>query len=638
MGRAWLTSVLALGSLLGSGCSLLDPYPPVVAETGALCGNRIDDDFDGLFDCDDVVGCAASPACAEVGEGACTDGRDNDRDGHTDCDDPGCGGLCPEVEASACFDGIDQDHDGLTDREDPGCWPFRPPTVHRCASTRGTSASWAFSPTRTWPGDGSAWFANDDLYVWDETPTPGLFAWAEPEAYLGARDVLGIASMHTRVSAVVRTYGIDDDEYPTSSLTLMLVPEPLAPAGGRPLPAAEAARIALVLDFDRGVARLVSPSGSSEAAFSTTGQYELAIEIDAGVLSAHVRQGMRELVSLPSLPWIVDATQWRPMVGVFGEASVLAAGLETAGTDPCEHRVPELPAAQSFGDTSGVRDLGLTVAADVEPEGYCVLVLGCEERGLDSVATLSAWASADGVVWQRRPPPAEPRSGTTLLGAGIAWDADALRHRVAVARAGSDGLASVEIVSGEYCGLWGAAEESGLTGLALDGVDACRTEGGHGASISLVLGAGGHSQLWLHGGLGAGRRPATVVADASDGVHFTSAAPFEDGLGGPITVQRIGTADLVRIRPAIAPVVPALVVEVRDSASGAWRALPATYLEGTRAPGTFDADAPLAGALVASGSGDLTFVYSAFGEFVDRRRSGLGYAATGTARVELAPE
>lgn len=50
----------------------------------------------------------------------CTNGIDDDGDGLIDCDDPDCGGVgtCPEIQ---CSDGIDNDGDGLVDCLDSDC-------------------------------------------------------------------------------------------------------------------------------------------------------------------------------------------------------------------------------------------------------------------------------------------------------------------------------------------------------------------------------------------------------------------------------------------------------------------------------------------------------------------------------------
>jgi len=107
-----------------------------------ICGNGVDDDGDGLIDCDDpncfgqdcpevcddgmdndgdgFVDCADTdcPPCQEI----CDDGLDNDRDGLVDCDDPNCAGnpVCSGV-AEICNNGLDDDGDGLIDCDDPDC-------------------------------------------------------------------------------------------------------------------------------------------------------------------------------------------------------------------------------------------------------------------------------------------------------------------------------------------------------------------------------------------------------------------------------------------------------------------------------------------------------------------------------------
>ncbi len=88
--------------------------------TKELCDNGIDDDGDGLIDCDDPD-CADDPAC-EVPVEICDDGIDNDGDDLVDCDDPDCvGDPACEVPAEICDDGIDNDGDDLVDCEDPDC-------------------------------------------------------------------------------------------------------------------------------------------------------------------------------------------------------------------------------------------------------------------------------------------------------------------------------------------------------------------------------------------------------------------------------------------------------------------------------------------------------------------------------------
>ena len=105
------------------------------------CTDGIDNDEDGLTDCDDPD-CDNAPACQEPPPPPppaedCTDGIDNDEDGLTDCDDPDCRDVpaCAEpnlekepILTEICSDGIDNDGDGKIDckdkkdcRKDPAC-------------------------------------------------------------------------------------------------------------------------------------------------------------------------------------------------------------------------------------------------------------------------------------------------------------------------------------------------------------------------------------------------------------------------------------------------------------------------------------------------------------------------------------
>ncbi len=76
------------------------------------CGNGLDDDFDGATDCADLD---CGPGCVE----RCADGSDNDDDGLVDCEDGDCAthGSCVEV----CDDQYDNDGDALIDCWDDDC-------------------------------------------------------------------------------------------------------------------------------------------------------------------------------------------------------------------------------------------------------------------------------------------------------------------------------------------------------------------------------------------------------------------------------------------------------------------------------------------------------------------------------------
>lgn len=118
-------------ALAGSACSQerttspqkQQPSGVTVENTQAACSDRIDNDADGLADCDDPD-CSAFCA-SDDRETSCTDGIDNDDDGLLDCADtedcgenPSCG---PENTDELCSDGVDNDVDGMVDCADPDC-------------------------------------------------------------------------------------------------------------------------------------------------------------------------------------------------------------------------------------------------------------------------------------------------------------------------------------------------------------------------------------------------------------------------------------------------------------------------------------------------------------------------------------
>ena len=95
-----------------------------------VCDDNQDDDGDGFTDCEDSQ-CFESIACKGIvgEEELCGDGTDNDANGDVDCDDRECCGdaACQGENVSSnclserCGNGIDDDGDGLSDCEDPEC-------------------------------------------------------------------------------------------------------------------------------------------------------------------------------------------------------------------------------------------------------------------------------------------------------------------------------------------------------------------------------------------------------------------------------------------------------------------------------------------------------------------------------------
>ncbi|MFH2011067.1 MAG: DUF4215 domain-containing protein [bacterium] len=84
-----------------------------------LCSDGIDNDADGLVDCADPD-CMNNPACGTCGNGIVEAGEMCD-DGNSTLGD-GCDDRCMlEENAYSCSDGMDNDMDGLVDCADPDC-------------------------------------------------------------------------------------------------------------------------------------------------------------------------------------------------------------------------------------------------------------------------------------------------------------------------------------------------------------------------------------------------------------------------------------------------------------------------------------------------------------------------------------
>ena len=72
-------------------------------------------------------------SCGVSAEFDCDNGIDDDGNGLTDCDEALCLGQadCPALKETECADGVDEDGDGLTDCEDPSC-TLVPPCLQEC--------------------------------------------------------------------------------------------------------------------------------------------------------------------------------------------------------------------------------------------------------------------------------------------------------------------------------------------------------------------------------------------------------------------------------------------------------------------------------------------------------------------------
>jgi hypothetical protein len=81
------------------------------------CQDSVDEDSDGLTDCDDPD-CQEVVACLPED---CENGVDDNEDGLTDCDDPGCVQHPACLPPEECQNSLDDDGDSKTDCADPDC-------------------------------------------------------------------------------------------------------------------------------------------------------------------------------------------------------------------------------------------------------------------------------------------------------------------------------------------------------------------------------------------------------------------------------------------------------------------------------------------------------------------------------------
>jgi hypothetical protein len=179
----------------GRTCSGTSCACPGGQATETSCADGLDNDCDGLVDCADqncrptVAGgvgqaCQSAPSrlgercdflgqCAcpggQVAETTCNDTLDNDCDGLVDCQDPDCvgkacganGRTCPAVSPSVCScptgstetgaqcaDNADNNCDGLADCNDPGCQGS--PTGAQCGPNPAQLCTQATPPSGPW--------------------------------------------------------------------------------------------------------------------------------------------------------------------------------------------------------------------------------------------------------------------------------------------------------------------------------------------------------------------------------------------------------------------------------------------------------------------------------------------------------
>jgi len=94
----FLSAIALVISLLLGGCPFREEEKKTVVPS-EVCDNLVDDDGDGVTDCDDAD-CLADEGCLTPSE-VCLNFEDDDGDGLTDCFDPDCDSV-PDCAGGAC--------------------------------------------------------------------------------------------------------------------------------------------------------------------------------------------------------------------------------------------------------------------------------------------------------------------------------------------------------------------------------------------------------------------------------------------------------------------------------------------------------------------------------------------------------
>jgi cysteine-rich repeat protein len=135
----------------GDGCEANCQAPPPFEGNEITCSDNIDNDADGLIDCNDP-NCNTAIVCDNGGgdennDALCNDCIDNDGNGFTDCQDNGCAGVAvcqdvlgAETTCAACTDGISNDGDNFTDCDDFDCTTSGLPNIDLLCPVENTNA------------------------------------------------------------------------------------------------------------------------------------------------------------------------------------------------------------------------------------------------------------------------------------------------------------------------------------------------------------------------------------------------------------------------------------------------------------------------------------------------------------------
>jgi hypothetical protein len=542
--RAWpwanraFYALAALGVGLLSGCGKVLEYPdPELEQSALLCNDGIDNDYDGLADCEDAR----------------------------------CDGFCSEESARTCGDGRDNDGDGLTDAADPRCWLSRAPQAASCSGANGVNFVETFDTipvgpvTAPWWAEGTLPASGECVVCVEFRDTtgrllgvPGRLENGQDPAAMFFYNTTGADRLDRNLGVLVRREAFagsfENFELtftaaiqPQTLLRAAFVPIELAPAFESPQNVEQKAALSLTLDATGTTPELTLEVGGVPFAKPlpfTQGFCDetLCNEFPLAVRLTLEESGFVAQVSYPDGAE-VELTTPRPTTSRLAPSRLVFSGGSAVPSNwvllddvrvrvspelPCGIAVPEIP-GKSCEFSERLSSFGHGVSVARAPDGeYCALVTASRDAGAGP-EVLSTWRSADAENWTVASDAIELPEHATLIGGGIAADGEGLRAAVAYRL---EGGVSAGVTTAKRCGQWEPLAPG--PDLALDA-----------EAPSSVL-AGGQPEIYF-------TRPPGALATrslwrASEGEPVLVAS-LPAGVGAPVSVVAAGERDLVLVYP-----------------------------------------------------------------------------------------
>ncbi len=377
----------------------------------------------------------------------CHNSIDDDRDGVLDCQDTDCLRFCFEDREQECTDGEDNDSDGLFDGDDPLCWHVTPPSFRTCAAASNVEfvETFGIALDRRWESPTGVSVAGTlSIGRSDERRDAAILVDVPPLESgqgVGTRESFSSSTGDVRLSG---TFKIPDG----GGVMLALVEVGRLESG---VPEGSSPAAVLKRDGDQVELVLISPSLGELRTRATVG------ESDWGAFRVRFRaeRGDDELWLQMQGGAVSTLKRVAPNNRAFHLIDVphrLLVGRAEAGSEPVlldDLRLEELGrqacVQQPAGNTCSANAelLAHTVSSD---GNRCALVLSAQQ--------LQAWTSDDGFVWEAAGAASLDLKGATPS-AELAWDSRSRSFRAAILLKSADSdERNLVLLSSEDCAGW----------------------------------------------------------------------------------------------------------------------------------------------------------------------------------------